>query len=178
MIKLYICQTLDGFIAKEDLSFDFLENVNKEITNSSNPKIANTYADFLKGIDTVVQGFTTYKSISDAGYPNSYHEYDNYVVTKNNLDFIDETVTKFITLDDLVKKDFTNKIVFLVGGSKIIHEFMNLKLVDEIIVFNLPYFLNKGIRLFDNIDQVPEFELLEIINDNKYFQYHYKLNWQ
>lgn len=177
MIKLYICQTIDGFICDQDFKVDFLEQFNETILESKNDLIKNTYINFLKDIDTVIQGFRTYKSIKDLGYENAYREFENYVVTRNNLGYKDDTVTKFISLEELVKINFVTKNVFLVGGAQIIKEFLNLKMIDEIIIFNLPYFLGHGVRLFDHIDAKPNFELVEVISDVQFYQVHYKLIW-
>ncbi len=59
-IKLYIASSIDGFIARENGSLDWLESL-------SNPnQIDHGYSDLLSSIDTIVMGRKTYESIGRA----------------------------------------------------------------------------------------------------------------
>lgn len=52
---LYIAASIDGYIAREDGSIDWLENLPHP------DKTDHGYADFLETIGTVVMGRTTYE---------------------------------------------------------------------------------------------------------------------
>ena len=60
-IKLYIAATIDGFIAREDGSLDWLNN-------HPNPdQLDYGYADFMSRIDTVIMGRKTYEEVLGFG---------------------------------------------------------------------------------------------------------------
>lgn len=71
----YIAVSLDGYIAHTNGTIDWLP------APEGNEDYG--YADFLKGIDTVLMGNKTYQQVRgfDVEYP--YKEYENYVFTTN-----------------------------------------------------------------------------------------------
>lgn len=176
-MKLYICQTLDGYIARPDGSIDFLQQFDELILSSSNPRIVNTYKDFMDGIENIVEGYTTFHQLEEMGYSTQYKPYNHYVVTRKHLGETNENVTDFVDFDQLESLNLEDDKTFLVGGSKIITEALNRKLVSTIIITQLPIFLGNGIKLFDNISVNPSLELVDIFNDNKFYQVEYKLTY-
>ncbi len=176
-MKLYICQTLDGYIAREDGSIDFLDQFNDLIMNSNNLKIKNTYSNFLDGIENVVEGYTTYSQIDEMGYGDQFKQYNHYVVTKSHLDKLDENVTKFVDFDMLEDLQLNDETTFLVGGSSVIHEALKRKLVSTIIITGLPMMLGSGIKLFDNVNDNINLEIISLFNDNKFYQIEYKVTY-
>ncbi len=177
-MKLYICETMDGFIAKPDGNIDFLDPFNEEIITSSNPAIASTYTDFIKPIKNIIQGYTTYKQMDDAGYGDFYASYNNYVITNQHQHLKDDNVTDFINFEQLAGLNLKDQETFLIGGSKVITESFKRQLVTEIIVFRLPIFLGSGIPLFDKIPTNVEVSIEEIIHDERFSQTHYLVNYQ
>ena len=65
--------------------------------------------------------------------------------------------------------------VWLVGGAEIISTFMNLNLVDEIILSVIPILLGNGIPLFNNIAKETKFELINATDYEKLVELHYKV---
>ncbi len=176
-MKLYICQTLDGFIAREDGQIDFLDQFNEMIVNSANDQIANSYQLFMDEITNVVEGYTTYKQIKDMGFSVHYRDYNHYVITNAHKSATDEDVTAFIDFDQLEQLKLKSNSTFLVGGSKIITEALNRKLVSEIIITGLPIFLGTGIRLFDNIAVNPQLKIKDLISDDNFYQITYTVDY-
>lgn len=176
-MKLYICQTLDGFIASEDGNIDFLSQFDDLIVNSRNPKIVNTYADFLKPIKNVVEGYTTYKQIDLLGYGQQYKDYNHYVITKKHINSDDQNVTRFIDFNQLENLNLDPEETFLVGGSKVISEAFKRKLVTTMIITGLPVFLGDGIKLFDKIDVDVDLTITDITNDDKFYQVTYQVKY-
>ncbi len=176
-MKLYICQTLDGFIAKEDKSFDFLDQFNDMIANSPNPQIANSYELFMNDKTNVVEGYTTYNQLKELGYVEHYSKYNHYVMTQNHLEETSPHVTDFLTFDQLEALDLDPEKTFLVGGSQIITEALNRKLVTEIIITGLPIFLGSGVRLFDNIKVEPQLVIKDLISDDNFYQITYSVSY-
>lgn len=164
-IKLFIACSLDGFIAKEDGSVDWL------------PQSGDSgYDHFYKSIDTVLIGKKTYDQILTFGkYP--YKDKLSYVFTRNPNQKKDENV-EFIS--DVAK--FTKKLIsssgrdiWLVGGSDIASTFLNLKFVDELILSVIPVVLGKGIPLFNNIKEEIKPELIKTTEYSKLVELSYKI---
>ncbi len=176
-MKLYICQTLDGYIARPDGSIDFLDQFNEEIPKSPNELIANSYANFMKDITNVVEGYTTFNQLKAIGYVDHYAKFNHYVITNAHKDETNQHVTSFIDFDKLESLNLDDNATFLVGGSHVITEALNRKLVTSIIITQLPIFIGSGIKLFDNITVNPHIEIAELFNDNRFYQVEYKVTY-
>ena len=155
-IIVYIATSLDGYIAREDGSIDWL------------PESAESgYDTFYKSVDTVIMGKTTYDQVLTFGeYP--YKDKKSFVFTTNNQTK-DENAEFVSDVDKFVKDGFpgVGKNIWLVGGAQIIASFLKQKVVDEIIVTIVPIILGKGIPLFKNIESETK---LELIKTEKYTQ--------
>lgn len=164
-IIIYIASSLDGYIARENGDVDWLPE-----SGSSG------YDDFYKSIDTVIMGKTTYDQVLTFGaYP--YKSKKSYVFSRNN-DFPKDENTEFVhDVEKSVKDIISNRgaDVWLVGGAEIISAFMNLKLVDEIILSVIPVVLGNGIPLFKNITKETKFELIKTTDYEKFVELHYKV---
>ena len=163
-IILYIATSLDGYIAREDESIDWL------------PESAKSgYDAFYKSIDTVIMGKTTYDQVLTFGeYP--YKDKKSFVFT-TTTQTKDENVEFVSDVNKFVKDDFPSvgKNIWLVGGAQIIASFLKQKVVDEIIITIIPVLLGRGIPLFKNIENDTK---LELIKTKKYIQLvdlHYKV---
>ena len=162
---LFIASSLDGYIAREDGSIDWLP----ENTTSG-------YDNFIKSVDTVIMGKKTYDQVLTFGnYP--YKDQKSYVFTRNN-DYSKDENTEFVhDIDVLVNNIFSNSgtNIWLVGGAEIISTFMNLNLVDEMILSVIPVLLGNGISLFKNITKEVKLELVKTTDYNKLVELHYKV---
>lgn len=141
-VVLYIAQTLDGYIAREDGSVDFLETIEGEGDNG--------YSEFLESIDTVVMGRDTYDQVRSFDVPFPYQGQECYVFSRSRkgsdeyVTYVEGDVGEFI--ETLKKKP--GKKIWLVGGAKLIEGFQEANVIDEYVVASLPYLLGSGIRLF------------------------------
>lgn len=132
--------SLDGFIATKDGSVKWLDKF-----NSSGEDVG--YNDFIKPIDIVIMGDTTYQQILgfDCDYP--YNDQKGYVFS-NKKTGNDKNVT-FVSGD---VKELVNKLegnIWLVGGTNIVNQFIKSNLIDQFIIFTMPVLLGEGIRLFE-----------------------------
>jgi dihydrofolate reductase len=157
-IILYIAISLDGYIAKKNGTVDWLQGC------TNDPNIDNGYNNFYNTIDTVVMGRRTYEQIINELSPDIwvYKDKKCYVATKSNCEndcraeFISKNITEFIK--DLKKKK--GKDIWLVGGAKLIDEFIKENLIDKYVVTIIPTILGEGIPLF--LDKNPEIKLKPI----------------
>ncbi len=156
-IKLFIAATIDGFIARDDGSLDWLDSL-------PNPnKIDHGYAEFYKDIGTVVIGRKTYEEVLGFGVEWPYANCKTYVVTsKDNYRTQTENteVINSISAQNIeVIKTASAKDIWVVGGGEIITGFLNYNLIDEVILCIIPVILGKGIPLFPNNPRETLFEL-------------------
>ena len=153
-IILNIVCSLDGYIAREDGSIDWLPTDGGDFGMKK----------FMNSIDTVLLGRTTYEQILtfDCDYP--YANKKSYVFSskpgenKDGVEFISDMVNFSKKLVELPGKD-----IWLVGGGKIISTFLKAGLIDEIILSKLPTVIGSGIPLFQNINKDIKFDILETI---------------
>ncbi|WP_236975981.1 dihydrofolate reductase family protein [Membranihabitans maritimus] len=145
-IILYTAVSLDGFIAREDGSYDWLHD-----DDYAEGKEDYGYDKFLKNIDTILMGFNTYKDIMTQGEVFPYHRTQNYVFTRRknipddpHVEFVSDEIVEFIT----ELKNSQGKDIWLVGGGQINSILTKHKLVDEFILTYIPITLGKGIRIF------------------------------
>jgi dihydrofolate reductase len=155
-IILYIATSLDGYIAKGNGAIDWLGG------NGDDPNIDNGYENFYSTIDTVVIGKTTYVQIINELSPENwvYEGKKCYVATTKKCDldgraeFISEDVAGFIK--NLKKQQ--GKDIWLVGGGKLIDQFIKQNLIDKYIITIMPIILGDGIPLYLNNN--PEIKLI------------------
>lgn len=154
-IILYIAISLDGYIARDNGAVDWLSG------NGDDPNADNGYDDFYKSIDTVVMGRTTYEQVINELSPEVwvYEGKKCYIATtrKNEMDskveFISEDITGFIK--NIKKQE--GKDIWLVGGGKLIDQFVKEDLIDKYIITIIPTILGNGIPLFSK--ENPEIKL-------------------
>lgn len=154
-VVLYIAASLDGYIAKKDGAVDWL------FGESSSLNIDYGYNEFYSSIDTVVMGRTTYEQLINELSPDiwMYEGKKCYVATRGKregnekVEFISEDITEFVK--SLKSKE--GKDIWLVGGGKLIDEFVKKDLIDKYIITIIPTVLGEGIPLF--IGKNPEIKL-------------------
>ncbi len=164
-IILFIASSLDGYIAKNDGNVDWLP-----VHGSSG------YDNFYKSIDTVIMGKTTYDQVLTFGaYP--YKDKKSYVFTRNNDHKKDENIQFVNDVEKLIRNILSNPgmNIWLVGGSKMISNFMNLGFVDELILSIIPTVLGNGIPLFMDIQKETKFELIKTTDYDALIELHYKV---
>lgn len=140
----YIATSLDGFIATEDHSLDWLyQNGPADLGD-------HDYNLFIKGIRTVVMGRATYDWIANSPHPWGYGEQRVIVVTSRPIENpvapletrsnIDELVAELRALDD--------GDVWMLGGGKLQMAFMERGALDEIEIYVIPAIIGGGFPLF------------------------------
>ncbi|MFD9625867.1 dihydrofolate reductase family protein [Peribacillus muralis] len=166
---LYIASSLDGFIAREDGSLDWLYATEGEGDNG--------YGTFYETIDTVIMGNKTYQHTKVLADEFPYKDKKCYVFSRQNegkndgnVQYINEDIASFI---QVLKKQGGSKI-WIVGGSELLDVFMKEKLVDEFIVAIIPIILGKGIPLYKADNPEVRLKLTEIQQFGQVAQLHYE----
>lgn len=146
---LYIAQSLDGFIADEHYSVDWISG------NDPDYKGQFGYEAFIKNIDTVLLGYRTYHQIITELSVDQwvYEGLKSYVFTthqiKNTKDinFIDTDVTSLV--DKLLQQQGKN--IWICDGADIVNQCIKANIIDEYQITTAPIILGKGIRLLTAI---------------------------
>ncbi len=144
-VVLYICMSLDGFIATEDDDISWLSMVEKEGEDYG-------YTEFSKSIDTYIVGRKTYDKVlqlTRGEFPLA-KMYDCYIITRqeraneNGVTFyngdLEELIARF--------KSGKGKNIYCDGGGEIVKLLMEKNLIDEYIISVIPIILGEGKRLF------------------------------
>ena len=156
-VSLYIAMSLDGYIATEDDSLDWLFKT--KVDGDAG------YEAFYKPVDTVVMGNRTYEWILNemkGTFP--YENKKCFVFTSKEkqhspyVQFVHEDVKTFTRN----LKEENGGTIWLVGGGGIIHSFLQNNLIDEYIITIAPVLIGKGIPLFQPFDQEIDLELKEV----------------
>lgn len=161
-IKLYIAASLDGYIAREDGSLDWLY----ELPNPDQEDYG--YGDFLTTVDTIVMGRKTYEEILGFGVDWPYSDFRTLIITSQENYRVRTASTEAMSHIDQQGIDKlragSQKNIWLVGGGQIITEFLNLGAVDEMTISMVPRILGKGIELFPNGPRETLFDLVSAVS--------------
>ena len=163
-VLVYVASSLDGYIAREDGSIDWLPEPSE-----------SGYGAFYKSIDTVIMGKTTYDQVLTFGvYP--YKGKKSFVFSKTRQNS-DENAEFVSDVEKFVKDGFpgAGENIWLVGGAKIIASFLKQGVVDEIIITKIPVLLSKGIHLFQNLEDETKLELIKAEKYGQLVDLHYKV---
>jgi len=167
---LYIATSLDGYIATEDDSLEWLFKIEGEGDNG--------YSEFYNTIDTILIGRRTYDWIMEeekGKFP--YKNKECYIFSKSqsgkdeNVEFINQDVVSFTKKI----KRLGRENIWLVGGGGLVQSFIKERLVDELIITIAPTLIGQGIPLFKNNDFEMELELKNIRKFNQLVELHYKV---
>ena len=147
-IVVNIATSADGFIARGDGSFDWLDR--------PSPKDNYGMGAFYKSIDTILWGRKTCdvalefqkKGVSGAEFDTGVK---NYVFTRSlpslpapaGVQFVNEPIKAFAT--QLRKKKGKN--IWMMGGAGIIGSFLDAGEIDEFLISVIPTFNGEGIPL-------------------------------
>ncbi|WNJ17819.1 dihydrofolate reductase family protein [Pontibacter sp. G13] len=155
--RLFIAQTLDGYIARPDGKLDWLDQLPVPEGEDYG------YGEFYEGIDTIVMGRTTYEEVLGFGVEWPYADCQVFVLTSNE-DFQPSTPNTQVlaeldadTIDIL--RTTSMQGIWIVGGGQVIRSFLNLDAVDEMVLTIVPVILGAGIPLFPAVSQETWFEL-------------------
>jgi len=150
--QYYTATSLDGFIATEDDSLDWLFPLG-DVNDTS-------YPDFIKDVGALAMGSTTYEwmlrhadeIIEEVGSAWPYTQ-PAWVFTSRKLPTIKGADMRFVQGDVLpvhaeMRKAAGGKNIWIVGGGDLAGQFFDAGLLDEIIVQVGSVTLSKGKPLF------------------------------
>ncbi|WP_018143089.1 dihydrofolate reductase family protein [Alloscardovia criceti] len=160
-VKLYIAMSWDGYIADANGGIDFLHEYDDSVDREG------TYDDFMKDIDTVLLGWTTYYQLVTELSSNQwmYEDCQSYVFTHrqqgstDNIIFTDASVKQIV--DQLRRVE--GKDIWVCGGTEIVQQALEADLIDEFYISVIPKILGEGIRLFKHLTTEHALQLTDTV---------------
>jgi dihydrofolate reductase len=149
-VIVYISISADGFIARKDGSFDFLDR----------PRPKGNYGmdEFYKSIDTILWGRKTYDlAVAFQREGKMQQPFDpklkHYVFTRTlakssapaGVEFVDQPIKKFAAGLRATK----GKKIWMMGGAGVIGSFLDAGAIDEFIIHVIPKLIGEGIPLVE-----------------------------
>lgn len=164
-VALYIAVSLDGYIADENGSVEWLESIDSEGDAG--------YEAFFDNVDTVVMGRTTYQQIFSLTDTFPYSKKDVYVFSNTKAGTKDEYADFVTGTVDTWLNNIEGENIWLVGGAKLVKQFLEEKAIDRFVITIAPIILGKGIPLFEE-DNEHALELEKVSHFGQFAQLTYK----
>ena len=156
-VIVYIATSLDGYIAGKNDELSWLEAYNTDGEDYG-------YTEFMKNVGTVIMGSWTYAQ--SLKHPERILTgIKNYILSDQPMAVPSGIDVEFYQGDlkiliEKIKKE-NNKNIFVVGGGKVVSNFLNVGLVDELTHFVAPVLLKEGIPLYSSLERKINFQLIE-----------------
>ena len=153
LTQYYTAATLDGFIADENHSLDWLFTRDQDRAGSLN------YAEFFAGVGALAMGSTTYEWILDHELADKDpaewkwpYDIPCWVFTHRQLQVVPGAAIAFTSADvAAVHAEMVaaagGRNVWIVGGGDLAGQFADAGLLDEVIVYVAPVTLGGGAPL-------------------------------
>lgn len=167
-VVLYIAESLDGYIATNEESLEWLFKTEGEGDAG--------YSEFYETVDTVIMGKRTYDWITHKENENfPYKDKKCYVfstTTTGTNEFVEFKNEDIVQFTKKIKESSKGNI-WIVGGGELLQFFMKERLVDELIVTIAPTLIGRGIPLFRENDFETELFLKDVKQFNQFVQLYY-----
>ena len=167
-VILYMTQTINGIIARNNYDEDFLSHENWKV-----------FLSLAKERGCFIVGRKTYEEVKKRKDYNFDKIKATKIIISSNPDFkLDAKYTLATSPRDALQKasKLGFKKILLTGGGTINSAFMKSGLVDEIIINIEPFVLGDGIRIFSQEDFENKLKLLDVKKlKSGIIQLHYKI---
>jgi dihydrofolate reductase len=156
-VVVYIATSLDGFIARRDDDISWLDPFSAGSEDYG-------YKEYIKTIGTAVMGARTYEQ-SLVHPERLLTGLKNYILTHRSLPTVPGIGAEFwqgppTGLITQIRKE-SDKDIFVVGGGRVVSQFLDAGLIDEIDQFLVPVILKDGIPLYTGIRQEISLNLVD-----------------
>jgi dihydrofolate reductase len=147
---VYIATSLDGFIADCDGGLDWLNEI-------PNPEKSDYgFAEFMRSIDAIVMGRRTFETVLTF----DYWPYDKPVFVLSGRGFkVPKELENKIEVVDTDPKTLTGQLKergfhnLYIDGGMTIQRFLEIGLIDEMIITRVPILLGGGVPLFGKLSR-------------------------
>jgi dihydrofolate reductase len=181
--QYYTATTLDGFIADEKNSLDWLFEVDRETEGGE-----HSFAAFFAEVGAMAMGATTYEWVLEhdnlLAEPDKWRGYYGdtpcWVFTHRELPPIPEAAIRLVQGDvapvhEEMSRAADGKNIWLVGGGDLVGQFADQGLLDEILVGVAPVTLGAGAPLLPRRLTASQLELVDVARDKQFARLTYRL---
>ncbi len=150
-VVLYTAMSLDGYLADRDGGVGWLSG---QDPNAEDP---DTYASFIRDVDTVLMGWNTYHQVTTELSPSvwPYHGLTSYVITHRALSSSEEI--RFTQMEPCrlvcTLREASGRDIWICGGAEIIRPLIEEDLIDIYRISVIPVLLGGGKVLFDPVER-------------------------
>ena len=181
--QYYTATTMDGFIADERNSLEWLFEVDRDQTAAD-----NSFAGFFAEVGAMAMGRTTYEWVLEHDHlledPSKWHGYYGdtpcWVFTHRDLPPVQGANLTFVHGDVApVHHEMTQaaggKNLWLVGGGDLVGQFADAGLLDEILLAVAPVTLGRGAPLLPRRLTAARLELTDVARDRQFARLTYRV---
>ena len=136
---------------------------------------AKAFEPFIERVDSLIMGSATYDKIIELGdFP--YDDMEKYVLTTQEYGEESKTLFTEMDIEELatLAKSKSEKNIWLMGGAKVVKQFIDYDLIDEFIITIVPMIIGTGIPLFLFSKEEVKLDLLSTNTSNGQVTLHYK----
>jgi dihydrofolate reductase len=177
--QYYTATTLDGYIADESNSLEWLF----EVDRGANP--GDEFTEFFADVGAMAMGATTYEWIlehqSEPGTWSGYYgSTPCWVFTHRDLRPIAEASISFVQGDvgpvhERMTEAARGRNIWLVGGGDLVGQFADRGLLDEILVGVAPVTLGGGAPLLPRRLTASQLELVDVTRQGQFARLAYRV---
>jgi dihydrofolate reductase len=169
-LKYYVACSVNGFISREDGSYDFFPMEGEHVAD---------YIESLKAFDVVLMGRRTYEQGLKVGVTDPYPSMKSYVFSRTMKESPNERVALVSGDAGAAVRELKNgagKDIYLCGGAALATTLFAEGLVDEVILKLNPLLIGPGIPLFSGPVRKTDLELTDTkIYGNGVLLLHYRV---
>jgi dihydrofolate reductase len=167
LVRYYCAATLDGYIAEDDDSLDWLLGYEGSFEDADSTASQGGYESFYEGIGALVSGSVTYEWVLAHGGAWPYAGKPAWVLSSRELprpegEGVDVRIVSGQVPDliDEMLDSAGDRDLWVVGGGNVASQFAEHGLLDQLEVTLVPVVLGSGKPLFDRRPPGGPFQLL------------------
>jgi dihydrofolate reductase len=151
--SVFIATSLDGFIAREDGSIDWLNAANQAVPEGEDCG----FLEFLNSADALVMGRKTFEQVLSFG-EWAYGDKPLIVLSSNQVE-IPENLSQTVSCSCETPKELTDRLAktgakrLYVDGGNTIQRFLAEGFVKDLTITAIPVVLGRGIPLFGDLER-------------------------
>jgi dihydrofolate reductase len=180
--QYYTATTLDGYIADEDHSLEWLFEVDRAGGGD------HSFGSFFADVGAMAMGATTYEWVLEhervlddpAKWRSYYGETPCWVFTHRFIQPVPDADIRFVEGDcgpvhEKMAREAGGKNIWLVGGGDLVGQFSDRQLLDEILVGIAPVTLGRGAPLLPRRLTASQLELTGVARDRQFARLSYRV---
>jgi dihydrofolate reductase len=181
--QYYTATTLDGFIADENHSLDWLFEVDREVEGGE-----HSFGAFFGAVGAMAMGATTYEWVLEHDdlleQPEKWRGYYGgtpcWVFTHRELPPLPGADVRFVEGDVApvhaqMAEAAAGGNIWLVGGGDLVGQFADAGLLDEILAGVAPVTLGRGAPLLPRRLTAAQLELVDVARDRQFARLTYRV---